>query len=45
MSMAIRAMKCAACGHPYAARINGGDVIVSTTDGKCACGSEEFVEV
>lgn len=39
------AVQCEDCGHPYAARLTGDEVVLPTNDGKCTCGSDEFVEV
>jgi len=40
-----RIVRCSACGRPYIARRRGdGTFILSTADGRCRCGSEEFGE-
>ncbi len=36
---------CENCGRPYCARLVDDEVLVPTTDGRCRCGAERFVEV
>lgn len=38
-------VRCAECGSPYCARLVGDEVVLSTEDGNCTCGSETLVKV
>lgn len=39
------AVACRTCGNPYCARLAGEEIVLPTDDGRCACGSDAFVEV
>lgn len=39
------AVLCRACSHPYSAREVDGEVVLSTDEGRCTCGSTTFVKV
>lgn len=38
-------VQCETCGEPYSACLVGGEFVLATNDGRCACGSRIFVTV
>jgi hypothetical protein len=38
-------VQCRACANPYSVRLVREEFLLPTTDGKCECGSETFVDL
>lgn len=38
-------IRCAQCGQVYTARVNDGEFVLPTEDGRCGCGARAFEEM